>query len=255
MSLSIQQSFVEQFSFNGKNVRAVYIQDVGECLVACDVYKAMGYGRKAGVKVIQRLVPEKYRMRLGDVDAVLKGVDKSVHPQPDTVLMKELGLYCFLLRCKKVEAEPFMDWVVETVLPREVRKLAGIIEEKESEISLLNNDNTVLKNEIQDLIANRHVPRCGDFDNVLCFIAKNSNELHPYYVIRCQYKCLEKHKKWLRRRYPEMEVIDKCDDTNAIHRWCEFKREVIKKPNFYKNHFSLTDEKKELMQTLLDVTI
>ena len=215
----------------------------------------MGYGRKAGVKAIQRLVPEKYRMRLRDVEIDFQGVLRSGYTQPNTVLLKEAGVYCFLLRCGRDEAEPFMEWVVETVLPREVRKLAGIVEEKESEISLLNNDNTVLKNKIQHLIANRHVPRCGDFDNVLCFIAKNSNELHPYYVIRCQYKCLEKHKKWLRRRYPEMEVTDKCDDPNAIHRWCEFKREVIKKPNFYKNHLSLTDEKRELMQTLLDVTI
>ena len=120
MSLSIRQSFVEQFSFNGKNVRAVYIQDVGECLVACDVYKAIGYSRKTGVQAIQRLVPDKYRMQLRDVDAVLQGVLKFEYPQADTVLLKEPGLYCFLLRCKKVDAEPFMDWVVETVLPKEV---------------------------------------------------------------------------------------------------------------------------------------
>ena len=39
-----------------------------------------------------------------------------------------------------------------------------------------------------------------------------------------------------------MEVADECDDPNAIHQWCRFKREVIKKPNYYKNHFSLTEE-------------
>ena len=52
-----------------------------------------------------------------------------------------------------------------------------------------------------------------------------------------------------------MEVIDKCDDRNAIHRWNRFKREVIKKPNYYKNHFSLTEEKQALLETALDVTI
>ena len=36
--------------------------------------------------------------------------------------------------------------------------------------------------EINDLIANRHVARRGCFDNVLCFIKKNSKEIHPYYV-------------------------------------------------------------------------
>ena len=40
-----------------------------------------------------------------------------------------------------------------------------------------------LSEETNDLIANRHVAHCGCFDNVLCFIKKNSGEVHPYYVI------------------------------------------------------------------------
>ena len=47
-----------------------------------------------------------------------------------------------------------------------------------------------LNEEINDLIANCH----GCFDNVLCFIKKNSGDVYPYYVIRCQYRQLEKHK-------------------------------------------------------------
>ena len=50
-----------------------------------------------------------------------------------------------------------------------------------------------LNNEIDDLIKNRHVPRRGYFDNVLCFIKRNSGEVHPYYVIQCQYRQLEKY--------------------------------------------------------------
>ena len=52
-----------------------------------------------------------------------------------------------------------------------------------------------------------------------------------------------------------MEVAYECDDPNAIHRWCRFRREVIKKPNNYKNHFSLTEEKRALLETTLDVDI
>ena len=52
-----------------------------------------------------------------------------------------------------------------------------------------------LNEEINDLIANRHVARGGCFDNVLCFIKKNSREAHPYHVIRSQYRQLEKHKR------------------------------------------------------------
>ena len=50
-----------------------------------------------------------------------------------------------------------------------------------------------------------------------------------------------------------MEVVDKCDDPNAIHRWNSFRLEVIKKPNYY-NRFSLTKEKRELLETALDVS-
>ena len=52
-----------------------------------------------------------------------------------------------------------------------------------------------------------------------------------------------------------MEVADERDDPNAIHRWNMFKPEVIKKPNYYRNHFSLTKEKQELLETALDVII
>ena len=100
-----------------------------------------------------------------------------------------------------------------------------------------------LNKEIDDLIANRHVDRRGCFDNMMCFIKKNSGEVHQYHVIRCQYRQLEKHKRWLRPCYLSMEVVDKYVDPNAIHRWNRFKREVIKNPNYYKNHFSLTKEK------------
>ena len=71
--------------------------------------------------------------------------------------------------------------------------------------------------EIDDLIANRHVARRGCFSNVLCFIKKNSGKGHPYYVIRCQYKQLEKNERLLKLPYPNMEVVNKCDDPNAIH--------------------------------------
>ena len=88
-----------------------------------------------------------------------------------------------------------------------------------------------LNKEIDDLIANRHVACRGCFDNALSFIKKNDREVHLYYVIRCQYRPLEKHKRWLKSRYSSMEVTEKCDDPNAIHQWNRFKREVIKKPN------------------------
>ena len=108
---------------------------------------------------------------------------------------------------------------------------------------------------IDDLIKNRHVARRGYFDNVLCFIKKNSKEANPYYVIRCQYRQLEKYKRCLKLRYPNMEEAGRCADPNAIYRGNIFKREVIEKPNNHKNYFSLTEEKRELLEAVLDVTI
>ena len=51
-------------------------------------------------------------MLLSDAGVAVEGVLKSEYPQPDSVLLKEPGLYCFLLRCGKPEAEPFMEWAV-----------------------------------------------------------------------------------------------------------------------------------------------
>ena len=120
-----------------------------ECLLSRDVYEAIGYDEQSGVQAIQRHVPRKYRLRFGDL---LVKNDQLHH---NTVLLKEAGLYCFLLRCKRPRAEPFMEWVCEEVLPREVRKLAAAVEEKDKmidekdmQIALLDDDLT----ESQDLV-------------------------------------------------------------------------------------------------------
>ena len=84
---------------------------------------------------------------------------------------------------------------------------------------------------------------------------KNTKEGHRYYVIRCQYNQLENHKQCLKLRYPNMKLADECNDPNAFDRWTRFKREVIEKPIYYKNHFSLTKAKRELLETAMDVTI
>ena len=102
MSLSVQHSVVESFKFNDKNIRAFYIKDVGQCLISQDVYTAMGYDKENGVKVMQRLVPGRYKMRLGDTTIDMKGLD--IRLQPNTVLLTEHGLKLFLMRCCKPKA-------------------------------------------------------------------------------------------------------------------------------------------------------
>ena len=112
VSLVIRRSVIETFKFNGKEVRSIYVKEVGECLIAKDVLAVIGYNRAAGVQAIQRLVPKKYKMRFGDADLDIDEVIKSDYLHQDTVLLKEPGLYCFLLRCGRKEAERFMEWLL-----------------------------------------------------------------------------------------------------------------------------------------------
>ena len=108
-----------------------------ECLVSKDVYMVIGYEEENGKKVTENLVPKKYKLHFGDVNLSLNQGEDIFPLHKDTVLLKEPGLYCFLLRCKKPEAGPLMEWVVETVLPQEVRNLASVNEEKDNQIQAL----------------------------------------------------------------------------------------------------------------------
>ena len=76
------------------------------------------------------------------------------------------------------------------------------IKEKDNQIQALEFSNEAHQQkilgpnkEIDDLIATRHAARRGSFDSLLCSIINKSGGVHPYYVIRCQYKQLEKHKQ------------------------------------------------------------
>ena len=96
-------SLVESFNFNGKHVRSVYVKDVDQCLVSKDVYEVIGYDKEDGAKVIQRLFPEKYKIRFGNAKVDLECVDNSVYTQSNMLLLRKPGLYCFLLRCKSLK--------------------------------------------------------------------------------------------------------------------------------------------------------
>ena len=94
-----------------------------------DVSKAVGYNDDDNARgAVPTHVPGQYRMRLGDAQNIFRREVDIDLPKEDTILLKEPGLYCFLLRCKKPKAKLFMEWVVETVLPRQVQKLASVIE-------------------------------------------------------------------------------------------------------------------------------
>ena len=77
-------------------------------------------GSNRAKKAIQNLVANKYKLLLGDVKLSLNQREEIFQLHKDIVSLKEPGLYCLLLHCKKPEAEPFMELAVQTVLSREV---------------------------------------------------------------------------------------------------------------------------------------
>ena len=165
---------------------------------------------------------------------------------------------------------------METVLPQEVRKLSEKVEEQQQVIAEtrdharhLEYDNVafqaqrdVYHAQVNNLIANRYVPRSGDIDTVFVAIEKNQSDeqgkagQHPFYMLRCQKMQVNKSLSVLRAKYPEMEVLEpECDDANAIHAWNRFKRRILTKKNYYRNHFTLPDETVEFFEDLLNVQL
>ena len=118
MSLLVLRSVVESFRFNDKNITIIHIKNMGQCFVGIDVSNTAGYNDDYNARrAFPTHLPGKYRMRLGDAKNILRREVDIDLPKEDMVLLKEPGLFCFLLRSKKPKAEPFMEWDVETVLP------------------------------------------------------------------------------------------------------------------------------------------
>ena len=71
-------------------------------LVAIDVYKAVGYDRENGEKVIQSLVPMNYKLRFGDVDISPKGGEEIFpHSTKHGFFLKKRVSIHFCYACKK----------------------------------------------------------------------------------------------------------------------------------------------------------
>ena len=128
------------------------------------------------------------------------------------------------VRSKKPRAFALVKWLTKKGVEKIQKEHQQAITGRDNQIQTLEFRNEKhqqeilrLNEEIDDPIARRHIARRGCFDNVLCFIKKNSEEAHTYYVIRCQYKQLEKRKRCLKLRYPNMDMTVKCDDPNAIY--------------------------------------
>ena len=102
---------------------------------------------------------------------------------------------------------------------------------------------------IKDLIDNRHVPRCREYDNILIVFQKNKpveddiqKSRHAFYMMRCQKKLKDILLARIKKEYPNIIKKGRCEDSNAVHRWCWFKEVVLGEDNYYRNHFSLNTD-------------
>ena len=85
-------------------------------------------------------------------------------------IMKDIVLHGFDARIEEIQ-EKHQQAITDH--DNQIQALEFRNEEHQQKILKLNK-------EIDDLIKNRHVPCHGSFDNVLCFIKKNSGKEHPY---------------------------------------------------------------------------
>ena len=224
------------------------------------VCRVLEYGKptKAADTVKHLCSKENYahKWQLNEFVSETNFMDRPKESRKDDYYINEEGMYEIVFSSQQPKAKDFRRHCCNVLFPHVQQYLANKMKEDHQQ-AIEEKDNQIqqkilrLNEEIDDLIKNKHVARRGYFDNVLCFIKKNSKEAHPYYVIRCQYRQLEKYKKCLKLRYPNMEEAGRCDDPNAIHRWNIFKREVIEKPNCYKSHFGQMEKKRELLETVL----
>ena len=58
MAVSVHQSIIQQFKFEGKSIRSVYVEGSSTCLVAGDVWEAIGYNKETGKKPSSDMYPK-----------------------------------------------------------------------------------------------------------------------------------------------------------------------------------------------------
>ena len=160
-----------------------------------------------------------------------------------------------------------MQWIVEVVLPQEVRKLTSATEEKDAVIALLTDDlqgreyeNVALQaqrdvyqaelQKCQDTITHlktNYVPHARDLgkDNIIIIVRKHTtpanDKLHdsPYYVARIQRRKRYVKLRWFDQHFPDHEVIVEIGNPNSIHSFNRFEEEGHAERKY--NHFRLKD--------------
>ena len=172
------------------------------------LFKRADLGKYLGIEDIKhnfKDFPSHYTHPRLDIEAVGHTPSLGKIKNPHDIFISLDGSVKMAVRSKKPKAVALVKWLTKKAVEKIQEEHRQAIEEKDATIA--HRDNQIkalefrneehqqkilnLNKEIDDLIKNRHLARRGCFDNVLCFMKKNSKEAYPYYVIQCQYRQLE----------------------------------------------------------------
>ena len=172
-----------------------------------------------------------------------------------------------IARYRKPKTVALVKWLAKKGVEKLQEDHQKAIEERDARIQAIEYKNVGLQDEIRntrrtiiDLIENRHVARCGEYDNILVGVQKNKpieddakKSRHAFYMMRCQKRRKGFLMARLKKEFPYMSEKGTCEDPNAVHRWCGFKEDVLGEENYYRNHFSLDRTTKREFEELFGI--
>ena len=171
------------------------------------------------------------------------------------------------VRSRKPKAVALVNWLAKKGVEKLEEDHQKAIEERDSRIQAIEYENVGLQGEIRNarrtitnLLENRHVARCGEYDNILVGVQKNKpieddgkKSRHAFDMMRCQKRRKGLLMARLKKEYPYMSEKRTCEDPNAVHRWCWFKEDVLREDKYYQNHFSLDTLTKREFEELFGI--
>ena len=256
---------------------------------AKEICKSLKYEKKTGNVIRDHVSNENTRYKGDFISVPVTGTPMKwpVDSQKTDIYINEEAMYELAFTSQQNEAKEFRKYCCNTLFPQirdhfeqltineKDREHQLAIEEKDHQHQLAienidrehqqvveekDHEIEICQNQIVDLIENRHVPRIGKHDNILCAIQKNEpDELgkpgrHPYYMIRCQRMRLQERLHIKQLQYPNMVIKRPTyDAANAVICWVEFQK-YIGKDSYYRNHFSLdNDDHRDFFANTFDI--
>lgn len=244
-SVKIEEQFVKTFNnifdYNNENISVIGSIDK-PYFKAKDALKILGYSEnKSTIKnIIHKYIPEKYKFQFGG----LHGVDHS--NEAKEIYISEAGLYRLIMRSNKPSAEPFQDFVQDTLLPN-IRK--QVVENYISENNSLKHDVQVMLNQNNQLIKQNQLA-LSKLEEMGIKLEENKEQLDEI-----QEELFETNNK-LDRALPNRNVDPDSKELN--HHYILFKnksfdneyvfvrgqdRYIKNKKNEFKAHYEITVDK------------